>query len=267
MAAVAVTVSSRTPCIPYAATGSLYWLRSHANIPPPSPLLSGASGSRLTRSPLSPSNPSPLSCHSSTTTDQVCQDWSNREFTGKIQLNIVRMVEFLNKFGKRKREREDLSAGARHNAAANTMHDDELRVAPGSGCGIDGTSLAAQRTPRISTTRNGGDAMAHGAIEEKDSVARHGPRRHHSWLSSLPPLPLSPSLDSNIYLTPVSCTCILNSALHCRVSSFCLFHSVDLSTRSRLAKINEKLTSLERSLEYVSSSRTHDTLLVMICDV
>ena len=138
----------------------------------PSPLLSGASGSRLTRSPLSPSNPSPLSCHSSTTTDQVCQDWSNREFTGKIQLNIVRMVEFLNKFGKRKRESEDLSAGARHNAAANTMHDDELRVAPGSGCGIDGTSLAAQRTPRISTTRNGGDAMAHGAIEEKDSVAR-----------------------------------------------------------------------------------------------
>ena len=43
---------------------------------------------------------SPLSHHSSTTTEQVCQDWSNREFTGKIQLNIVRMVEFLNKFGK-----------------------------------------------------------------------------------------------------------------------------------------------------------------------
>eukprot|EP00947_MAST-08B_sp_MAST-8B-sp1_P002233 g2233.t1 len=28
----------------------------------------------------------------------ICADWENREFTSKIQLNIVKMVEFLNKF-------------------------------------------------------------------------------------------------------------------------------------------------------------------------
>ena len=37
---------------------------------------------------------------SASTGSLVCADWADREFTSKIQLNIVKMVEFLNKFGK-----------------------------------------------------------------------------------------------------------------------------------------------------------------------